>query len=245
MQIGEAVQRLPDYFAADGQRCGCCLQPRHPSPLLDAPPPEPPPEPEPPLPALPGEGDGRFVTARHRLLPGPVWASVPRLATLAARAGFDPEANAYRIALPMPAASYRDREPAASYRDREAPVPFARLRPDQRVRIARFWMAELGLPWHDREVDGADAESVPHPGYDQAVQALLLRELALLTIGSDCRAEDGSARVRSRLGAIVDRIRGRIAAFAASPRAAAPFLTSPLAAAHARDVADTTATEPA
>lgn len=233
MQLGEAVQRLPDWFAADGERCACCRQPRHASPLLDRSPP-PPPEAEEPLPAIPGEGDGRFATARHRLLPGPVWASLPRLASLAAQAGFDPALNAHRVALPMP---------AASYRDGDRPQASAALRPDQRARIARYWMAELGLPWHDRPMDGADEEEVAHPGYDRAVQALLQRELAMATIGEDCRAAEGAERLRARLDRVSERIRVRLALFDRSPRSAAPFLPSLLAAAHARDA--TAATEPA
>jgi hypothetical protein len=229
-QIGEAAEALPDFFAGDGELCPCCLRPRHPSATLREAPATIESRPDRlGIDDLPGSGDGRYTTARHHLVPAkPCWARVDRLARIGAAVGFDINHAGNGEALPAPAASYRGDEGATS---------FDRLDRLQQARVARFWMRELGRQWHD-QADTADESPLDHPGYDQAVIARLVRELALLTMAAPCRAEaDRSEEIRARLEAISGEIRAKLDAFASDPRASAPFFVSSAAAALAAEQA--------
>jgi hypothetical protein len=94
-------------------------------------------------------------------------------------------------------------------------------------------MRELGRQWHDLESAG---NTIDHAGYDQAVLARLVRELALLTLAAPCRSEnDRSEAIRARLEAISGEIRAKLDAFADDPRASAPFYVSTAAAAFAAE----------
>jgi hypothetical protein len=228
MQVGETAEALIDLFASDGELCPCCWRAKHPSATLREAPAVIESHPDQlGLDDLPSVGDGRHGTARHHLIPPTqAWARVERLARIGAAVGFDINHPGNGIALPCPAAAYRDGDRS---------VPFDALAEDQRARIARFWMRELGLPWHDA-ADAPDEGALDHPGYDQAVIARLVRELALITLAAPCRDEvDRSQELRWRLEAISDEIRAKLTAFAQDPRASAPFVVSVAAAAFAAE----------
>jgi hypothetical protein len=227
-QIGEAAEALPDYFASDGELCPCCLRPKHPSATLREAPATIESHPDRlGIDDLPGSGDGRYATARHHLVPPrQCWARVDRLARIGAAVGFDINHPGNGMALPTPAERYRGDGDAAG---------FDRLDRVQQARIARFWMRELGRQWHDR-TDAEDEGALDHGGYDQAVIARLVRELALLTLAAPCRTEgDRSEEIRARLEAISDEVRAKLDAFAGIPRASAPFFVSAAAAALAAE----------
>ncbi len=250
MQVGERAEALVDYFAEDADGCPFCFMPRHDSPTVgDAAA-----EPVTSLPAelgcepLPGAGAGRYATARHHLIPAlQCFARVPRLVRMASAVSFDINHHGNGMALPTVAGPY--------LLDGEQTV-FGELPEQRQVLIARYWMRELGLQWHDGNghldhpleerapTDMEDEGSLDHPGYDQVVIARLVRELVLLATARPCEDdEDRSPEIRKRLEDISDvEIRGRLMAFA-EPRASHPFFVSRSAWAFACEAAAGTTSE--